>query len=78
MACHSAGGGDDHQVVHGKALPPEVLKQVVAKTDGVPLFVEELTKMVLESGLLQERGERYELLVALPPLGDSTRRCTTH
>src|SRR5262249_42971723 len=49
------------QVVHGKALPIEVVEQVVAKTDGVPLFVEELTKMVLESGLLQEREERYEL-----------------
>ena len=38
------------QVAHPKALPPEVVEQVVAKTDGVPLFVEELTKMVLESG----------------------------
>jgi class 3 adenylate cyclase len=56
------------QVVHGKALPTEVVEQVVAKTDGVPLFVEELTKMVLESGLLQERGERYELRGSLPPL----------
>ena len=44
------------RVAHGKALPPEVVAQVVAKTDGVPLFVEELTKMVLESGLLQERA----------------------
>ena len=42
------------RVAHGKALPAEVIEQVVAKTDGVPLFVEELTKMVLESGLLQE------------------------
>jgi predicted ATPase len=41
------------RVAHGKALPPEVVAQVVAKTDGVPLFVEELTKMVLESGLLR-------------------------
>src|SRR5207249_2852187 len=39
------------QVAHGKVLPPEVVEQIVAKTDGVPLFVEELTKMVLESGL---------------------------
>jgi predicted ATPase len=57
-----------HQVAHGKALPPEVVEQIVAKTDGVPLFVEELTKMVLESGLLQERKERYELTGPLPPL----------
>ena len=56
------------RVAHGKALPPEVVEQVVAKTDGVPLFVEELTKMVLESGLLQEREERYELTGPLPPL----------
>ena len=56
------------QVAHRKALPPEVVEQVVAKTDGVPLFVEELTKMVLESGLLQEREERYELTGSLPPL----------
>jgi predicted ATPase len=56
------------QVVHGKALPPEVVEQIVAKTDGVPLFVEELTKMVLESGLLQERDDRYELTGPLPPL----------
>jgi predicted ATPase len=55
-------------VAHGKALPVEVLEQVVAKTDGVPLFVEELTKMVLESGLLQEREDCYALTGPLPPL----------
>jgi class 3 adenylate cyclase/predicted ATPase len=56
------------RVARGKALPPEVVEQVVAKTDGVPLFVEELTKMVLESELLQERDERYELTGPLHPL----------
>ncbi len=56
------------QAAHGKVLPPEVVEQIVAKTDGVPLFVEELTKMVLESGLLQERDERYELTGPLHPL----------
>src|SRR5436309_7827245 len=56
------------QVAHGKVLPAEVVEQIVAKTDGVPLFVEELTKMVLESGLLQEREERYELTGPLHPL----------
>ena len=56
------------EVTHGKALPPEVLEQIVAKTDGVPLFVEELTKTVLESGLLQDAGERYVLSGPLPPL----------
>jgi predicted ATPase len=56
------------QVAYGKAMPPEVVEQIVAKTDGVPLFVEELTKMVLESSLLQEREDRYELTGPLPPL----------
>jgi len=56
------------QVAHSKTLPPAVIEQIVAKTDGVPLFVEELTKMVLESGLLEEREERYELTSPLPPL----------
>jgi tetratricopeptide (TPR) repeat protein len=56
------------RVAHGKGLPPEVVEQVVAKTDGVPLFVEELTKMVLESGLLEEVNGRYELTRPLPPL----------
>src|SRR5437016_3328406 len=59
------------RVAHNKTLPAEVVEQVVAKTDGVPLFVEELTKMVLESGLLQEGEERYALtgplhLLAIP------------
>jgi predicted ATPase/class 3 adenylate cyclase len=52
----------------GKALPAAVVEQVVAKTDGVPLFVEELTKMVLESGLLQEREACYALTGPPPPL----------
>jgi class 3 adenylate cyclase/predicted ATPase len=52
----------------GKALPAEVQKQIVAKTDGVPLFIEELTKTILESGLLQEEDDRYALLGPLPPL----------
>jgi predicted ATPase len=56
------------RVAHGMTLPHEVVEQVVVKTDGVPLFVEELTKMVLESGLLQEGAERYELTGSLPPL----------
>jgi class 3 adenylate cyclase len=61
------------RVTGGKALPAEVVQQVVAKTDGVPLFVEELTKMVVESGLLREeegrcRGARR---CAYPAAGDS-------
>jgi DNA-binding winged helix-turn-helix (wHTH) protein/tetratricopeptide (TPR) repeat protein len=54
-------------IAQGKALPAEVLAQIVARTDGVPLFIEELTKTVLESGMLREIGNRYEL-IATPPL----------
>jgi predicted ATPase/class 3 adenylate cyclase len=56
------------QVAGGKTLPAEVHQQLLTKTDGVPLFVEELTKMVLESGLLREVADRYELIGPLPPL----------
>ena len=55
-------------VAGGKALPVEVLDEIVAKTDGVPLFVEELTKTVLESGLLREQNGAYVLDRALTPL----------
>jgi class 3 adenylate cyclase len=44
------------RIAHGKALPIEIMEQIAAKTDGVPLFVEELTKMILESGLLGGSG----------------------
>jgi TOMM system kinase/cyclase fusion protein len=57
-----------HSVTGGKALPSEVLDQIVRKADGVPLFVEELTRTVLESGLLREREDRYELTGPLPSL----------
>jgi predicted ATPase len=56
------------RVAGGKALPPEVVAQIVARTDGVPLFVEELTKTVLESGLLRDTQGHYALTGSLPPL----------
>src|SRR5262249_37585024 len=45
----------------GKPLPAEVVQHIVAKTDGVPLYVEELTKMLLTSDLLREEESRYVL-----------------
>ena len=56
------------RVTGGRMLPAEVMKQIVAKTDGNPLFVEELTKAVLESGILVEDAEGYRLDGPLPPL----------
>jgi class 3 adenylate cyclase/tetratricopeptide (TPR) repeat protein len=44
----------------GKALPAMLLDQILTRTDGVPLFVEELTKSILESGELKESGDHYE------------------
>ena len=54
------------QIARGKTLPSEVVGQITDRTDGVPLFVEELTKSVLESGLLREEADRYVLARALP------------
>ena len=59
-------------VTGGRALPAEVLEQILAHTDGVPLFVEELTKSVLESGLLREAGDQYMLQAPLPALAIPT------
>ncbi len=56
------------RVVGGRKLPEEVLAQILARTDGVPLFIEELTKAVVESGQLQDTGEQYVLGGSLPAL----------
>jgi class 3 adenylate cyclase/ABC-type transport system involved in cytochrome c biogenesis ATPase subunit len=53
--------------VAGRPLPPEVTAQIVAKTDGVPLFVEELTKAVLEGDLLVAGPQGWRLDGPLPP-----------
>jgi class 3 adenylate cyclase/tetratricopeptide (TPR) repeat protein len=60
------------QVTGGKTLPKEVMDEILARTDGVPLFIEELTKTVLESGLLQERDGHYVLERPLPSLAIPT------
>src|SRR5215471_1646701 len=56
------------RVTGGRVLPTEVTEQIVVKTDGNPLFVEELTKAVLEAGILVEDAEGYRLDGPLPPL----------
>jgi class 3 adenylate cyclase/predicted ATPase len=60
------------QIAGGKALPDEVITQIADRTDGVPLFAEELTKSVLESGLLHAEADRYVLDGALPPFAIPT------
>jgi class 3 adenylate cyclase len=60
------------QVAGGRRLPAEVMGQIITKTDGMPLFVEELTKTVLEAGILVEDAEGYRLDGPLPPLAIPT------
>ena len=59
------------RVTGGKALPAEVIEQILTRTEGVPLFTEELTKAVLESGILRETETEFVLespleLLAIP------------
>jgi predicted ATPase len=56
------------QIAGGKALPNEVVAQIAARTDGGPLFVEELTKSVLDSGLLHEKADCYVLRWGIAPV----------
>jgi class 3 adenylate cyclase/tetratricopeptide (TPR) repeat protein len=67
-----AGAALVERVTDGKTLPKEVTDEILARTDGVPLFIEELTKTVLESGLLQERNGHYVLERPLPSLAIPT------
>ena len=55
-------------VTGGKALPREIADQIAYRTDGVPLFVEELTKAVVESGMLTDAGDRYTAVGPVPAL----------
>jgi class 3 adenylate cyclase/tetratricopeptide (TPR) repeat protein len=63
LACHAAAG---------RVLPDAIARAIVARGDGVPLFVEELTKSVLESGLLREADGQLVLEGPLPPLAIPT------
>src|SRR5262249_49114603 len=48
------------RVTNDKPLPADLVMQIVDKTDGVPLFLEELTKAVLESNIVRALADRYE------------------
>lgn len=53
---------------NGKPMPPEVVAQIQEKSDGVPLYIEELTRATLESGLLVEHANRWELTRPMEPV----------
>ena len=59
-------------VTGGKALPKEITDQIIDRTDGVPLFIEELTKTVVESGIVTEAGDHYALAGPMGPLAIPT------
>ncbi|WP_437959774.1 TOMM system kinase/cyclase fusion protein [Sorangium sp. So ce119] len=59
-------------IAGGRALPGAVVEQIVRRADGVPLFVEELTRMVLESGALRGEGDRYVAAEPLPEIAIPT------
>jgi class 3 adenylate cyclase/predicted ATPase len=59
-------------VTGGKALPKEIVDQIINRTDGVPLFIEELTKTVVESGIVAEEGDHYALRGPVAPLAIPT------
>jgi predicted ATPase/DNA-binding response OmpR family regulator/class 3 adenylate cyclase len=63
-------------VAGGKSLPRDVTGQILARADGVPLFLEEIAKTVLESGVLRPRGERYEVTSNMPPDAPKTLRAS--
>jgi predicted ATPase len=56
----------------GKGLPREISDQIVVRTDGIPLFIEDLTKTVVESGILTEVGDHYALTGPMAPLAIPT------
>jgi predicted ATPase len=56
------------RLAEGKMLPSEVTDRIVERTDGIPLFIEELTKTLLEGGLLHEEDDRYVLAGSLPSM----------
>jgi predicted ATPase len=60
------------KVAGGKALPKEIADQINHRTDGISLFVEELTKAVLESGVLVEVGDTYQFAGPPTPLAIPT------
>lgn len=59
-------------VTGGKSFPESIVRTIIEKADGVPLFVEELARNIIESGLLEEREDAYALTGPLPPLAIPT------
>jgi class 3 adenylate cyclase len=70
------GPSDSAGIIHGitrdKSLPDDVVEQILSRADGVPLFIEELTRSLLDNGLIRETAERFILDGPLPSLAIPT------
>ncbi|OAF19989.1 adenylate/guanylate cyclase domain-containing protein [Bradyrhizobium neotropicale] len=60
------------RVTGGKALPQEIVEGIIDRTDGIPLFIEEMTKAVIESGMLADAGDRFDARGPVPRLAIPT------
>jgi class 3 adenylate cyclase/tetratricopeptide (TPR) repeat protein len=60
------------RVTSGKRLPKEITDQIIDRTDGVPLFIEELTKAVVESGMIEATKGEYVVNAPGSPLSIPT------
>jgi class 3 adenylate cyclase/predicted ATPase len=60
------------RVTGGKALPQEIAAHIIDRTDGIPLFIEELTKAVIESDMLADAGDRFDARGPVPRLAIPT------
>jgi predicted ATPase len=70
------GPSDSAGIIHGitrdKSLPDDVVEQILSRADGVPLFIEELTRSLLDNGLMRETAESFILDGPLPSLAIPT------
>jgi len=60
------------RVAAGRTLPKEVEDEIIDRTDGIPLFVEEMTKAVIESGVLTDVGGCFTMAKPMPALAIPT------
>ncbi|MDH2384430.1 AAA family ATPase [Bradyrhizobium sp. CER78] len=68
----SESAGIIGDIARDKVLPEAVVEQILSRTDGVPLFIEELTRTLLEDGPLREAADGRVLDGALPSLAIPT------
>lgn len=58
-----------YELCYHKTLPKKLVSEIITKTDGIPFFIEELTSALLESGLMEEKVDHFELSTPISELG---------